>query len=771
MIRRLLVLLLLAVAAGPFTGCAYYNTMYHADKSYDEAMKEVEKSHATGQTNASAGVSKFNLCIEKCQKMLDVHGGSKWADDAHFLMGRAYYGKGDYLSARRQFERFRGRYPNSDLLPKAMFWTGLTDLALGEPDAARETWNDLLAKYPKYDGSEEVEFQLAEVLRTESNYPEAVEAYRSFLQAHPKDQRANEARLSLGAVLLEEGEYAEAAQEFGEVAANGHEERQRLQAKLDLGEAFERQQRFDDALAIYTELEYRFDPNYLDGRMTPEERAAIRQQQQELLVQARADSVFNASFENPDDPNRTRQPVDPNDPYAGQNGINDPNDPYQQGNPNLNDPLPQNQVNGQTQQGLPGTVNGQPNATNSQGNEVQQQMQQMGRIPLPRTDPHYEDLARVYLREGRARAAMGKPWEAILAFEQVIAEYPNTEFAAEAQYRIGYTQEVDLEDYAEAEKAYKAVAGQGRTSAFAADADSRARNLNTLRSVTAADTSNAAASEDVNGRFVKAELYIYQQDRPQKAIDEYLALQQDFPGTETAAKATLAEAYVRFHVLADTARGRAKYAEVMTRYPDTPYGHFATRLLKGPEKEPKPQEFVGPSLTLLLAQANLEAIAKENEMVARLTAPPDTTGTEGQGSPELAAAVAAGGAAMGLAAAPGGPAPTGGIDPLRLPDGGPSPILNDAQRAGGVTRRVEAGFMPPVQQRPTQQEYNPDHTRAFVDSLVAARDSIRAAVADTVAAPPDTTAQKRPRGPRAGPPPQKPPPAPADTTGSHDGGR
>jgi hypothetical protein len=53
---------------------------------------------------------------------------------------------------------------------------------------------------------------------------------------------------------------------------------------------------------------------------------------------------------------------------------------------------------------------------------------------------------------------------------------------------------------------------------------------------------------------------------------------------------------VRVTALADTARGRAKYAEVMKNYPDSEYGRRASRVLRGPERELKPEEFAGPTI-------------------------------------------------------------------------------------------------------------------------------------------------------------------------------
>ena len=167
---------------------------------------------------------------------------------------------------------------------------------------------------------------------------------------------------------------------------------------------------------------------------------------------------------------------------------------------------------------------------------------------LPQSDVRYDQLARVMLREGTALAEVGKAMEAILTFEQVMAEYPRTAYASEAQYRIGYVYEVDMDNFDEAQKAYGKVAEQGRSS-FTDDAARRARNLGAVKTLTGAgtDSLSKATATAAEGRFLRAELYLFQQEKPERALEEYQGIQKDFPGTEHAAKAALAEAWVRVH--------------------------------------------------------------------------------------------------------------------------------------------------------------------------------------------------------------------------------
>ncbi len=346
------------------------------------------------------------------------------------------------------------------------------------------------------------------------------------------------------------------------------DEDDRLQGKLFLGEALGAQGRNEEALKLYQDLAVKLDPNVLVGRTTKEEREALAAEELARLAQAREDSLAEAKYAERDS---TGAPITP-------------------------------AVTAPRTTTTPSAAALNPN-----------------RHMLPQNDVRYDQLARVMLREGTALAEVGRPLDAILTFEQVIAEYPRTAYASEAQYRIGYVYEVDMDNFDEAQKAYGKVAEQGRSS-FTEDAARRARNLGAVKTLMSAatDSLSRATAAAAEGRFLRAELYLFQQEKPERALDEYMEIQKDFPGTEHAAKAALAEAWVRVTALADTARGRAKYAEVMQKYTDTEYGRRASRVLRGPERELKPEEFTGPSIDELRDPLNLAAVAaRDSALTAR----------------------------------------------------------------------------------------------------------------------------------------------------------
>ncbi|MCX7994364.1 MAG: tetratricopeptide repeat protein [candidate division WOR-3 bacterium] len=81
-------------------------------------------------------VEPFDKAIEKCAAVILKYPGSRYADDALFMMGVSYYFKGDYNRALEKLEFFTTNFPNSKMYDDGMYYTGLTYYKLGEMSKA-----------------------------------------------------------------------------------------------------------------------------------------------------------------------------------------------------------------------------------------------------------------------------------------------------------------------------------------------------------------------------------------------------------------------------------------------------------------------------------------------------------------------------------------------------------------------------------------------------------------------------------------------------------
>ena len=100
-----------------FFGCAYYNTFYNAEKSFEEAEKLIDQTKKTEESDIPQQAKKLlSLSIEKSQKVIEKYPSSKYIDDSYYLIGKSSFIKGDYEYSEKFFKKIISEYPNSNLI-------------------------------------------------------------------------------------------------------------------------------------------------------------------------------------------------------------------------------------------------------------------------------------------------------------------------------------------------------------------------------------------------------------------------------------------------------------------------------------------------------------------------------------------------------------------------------------------------------------------------------------------------------------------------------
>ncbi len=222
--------------------------------------------------------------------------------------------------------------------------------------------------------------------------------------------------------------------------------------------------------------------------------------------------------------------------------------------------------------------------------------------------PGQDKYGRLTIRMGGVELLAGRVKEAVQYFESVIHDYPRTQLAAEAQYRIGYAYETGADDFARARVEYPRVKEQTGTSQFAQQAQQRLENLDRIerfRTASGADSVERKAE----ARFLTAEHYLYNLDRPERALVEYRAISDSSTSRSAVARALNAQAWVMSRKLSQRSAGDSLFWKVVREYPATEAqlaardyleadGHTVPSELIVPPKEPvKPLLDLGDSLT------------------------------------------------------------------------------------------------------------------------------------------------------------------------------
>jgi TolA-binding protein len=181
--------------------------------------------------------------------------------------------------------------------------------------------------------------------------------------------------------------------------------------------------------------------------------------------------------------------------------------------------------------------------------------------------PSNQRYGRLLTRMGTGLLASGQPEEALQAYRAVVRDFSHTDIAAEAQYRIGYVYETALDDFGRARTEYNRVKDQSGGSAFVTQAADRLTSLDRLTQFrSAAGDSNTKKAE---AGFLLAEQYLFQLDKPERAIEEYEKVSKEFEGVAIGAKAINARAWVLSRRLKRDAEADSLFWIVIHDYPAT----------------------------------------------------------------------------------------------------------------------------------------------------------------------------------------------------------
>jgi len=127
-----------------FSSCAYYNTFYNAEKSYDDAEKIIEETKKKDNEDIPQQAKKLlDLSIEKSRKVIEEYSDSKYVDDAFYLIGKSSFKKGDYQYAEKHFRQLLNEYPQSKFNTEAKIWLAYTYLRMNVFDSTIVILNNI----------------------------------------------------------------------------------------------------------------------------------------------------------------------------------------------------------------------------------------------------------------------------------------------------------------------------------------------------------------------------------------------------------------------------------------------------------------------------------------------------------------------------------------------------------------------------------------------------------------------------------------------------
>ena len=207
---------------------AYYNAYYNAEQKLEEGEETLQARNQrvdrgrlvelfpTGSASGRGGT--FQETVDKSAELLRDRPGSKWADDALLLIGKAYFYQRNFVGAEQKFrETAEAAEVRSDprLADEARFWLGRTYAATERYDEGVAVLQDALAQTeidPRWQA--QIQLALGELYGRAERWQDAADAIRAGLETVGDRELATRAYLLLGQVEEVSGNWDAAAEAY-----------------------------------------------------------------------------------------------------------------------------------------------------------------------------------------------------------------------------------------------------------------------------------------------------------------------------------------------------------------------------------------------------------------------------------------------------------------------------------------------------------------------------------------------------------------------------
>lgn len=599
MCRKFIILLLLILSAS----CVYYNLFYNAKQNFkraEENQRRTQISRRRQDTSKPAGSSIFqepsasmterNLykaAIEKANKVVVFHPESKYVDDALWIIGKSRYNMTEYITADKRFRELVIKCPDSKYADDAYFYMGMSQFWLKSYDLALEALNKIM-ELKKSSYKDDAAFVISFMYFIQGNYNNAIASFTDFLNNFPKSDSAALGRYCVGACYDSLGEFDMALLAYNNVDKYKPSHELYFIARYAAGSAAFKADSVELGMTIFKELATQ--ERYF------ERSSAIRLKMAEgMNLSGKNDEAISEYLKVIEQFPKTMESAEA---YYRLGLI------YQDDMYDLE--KAKEYFNKASQEKRDSPFRNLALAHSAQISKLETYKSKLGRIPEKETEPADSVIAdspgKLDSLAVVDTATAQQPLDSVpspdtLMVEDISAE-PIFTHLPESLVVGGLTPSDSIDKTIElmADSSSQALADMMVISDSLLSVPDSLPESDSVSAVEAAvDTSvqtvtgdTSSIDEDIEIRFLLAELYHHDLNHPDSALSEYLLLAESYPESPYAPKALLASAQI-YEQKEDTIKARELYKRIVNFYPSTEQARYAVKkcddVIIPPEKD------------------------------------------------------------------------------------------------------------------------------------------------------------------------------------------
>ncbi len=236
---------------------SHYNVYWNGNESIKNALRYVKQNSADNyneilpifQYGTSQQIASINADLdraqEKASKAIQKHSmrfkgkeNVKWIDDSYLLIGKAYFYKQEYVSARRTFNFIIEEYPENDLRFDAIIWLVKTYNRKGEYEKSENQLLELQSimdsEIVPYHIKQDVPLMFAELYLLQKKYEVGADYILQALELSTQKQLITRLKFILAQIYQQENRYSETSELLKEVIRRNPDNQMIFQAKLNL---------------------------------------------------------------------------------------------------------------------------------------------------------------------------------------------------------------------------------------------------------------------------------------------------------------------------------------------------------------------------------------------------------------------------------------------------------------------------------------------------------------------------------------------------------